>query len=396
LGVALGVACRTTVPAPGGRVPDPLAAPVPGPALDETQRAAIRDALAAAQRKDVATAGRTLDRLPADHPVIRLTRLEVAFLDDRDVSADALALAQKLDTYPAAWELAADAAARRGENEQALQAGRRWATLAPSTAAERAVERLEAKVSADVVADATGLLARGEKARALDRAHAGLELVPDSVQLRSFAVRAALAAGRPREAAALVPSLPDDASGLALKAQVAEALGEWELAVKLYEEMPAETIDRCEGLRRARRQLMLLDAPPYLRAATTARPLRRRDLAALLVWEYPDLAGQSGSAVQVFEDVVQLPEQADILTLARAGIMRGDTLTRRFSPNRVVGQAELRSTLDRLAQRLRLPTPRWCSDGAATGCLEIPSQPDGRGAADLIATLDRRGGNACR
>ncbi len=51
----------------------------------------------------------------------------------------------------------------------------------------------------------------------------------------------------------------------------------------------------------------------------------------------------------MFEDVVQLQERRDIVTVARAGVIPGDPIARRFGPNRVVSPRELAATLERLA-----------------------------------------------
>ncbi len=63
---------------------------------------------------------------------------------------------------------------------------------------------------------------------------------------RFLAVRALLALHDTRGAAELVPGLPDTAEGLELKGNVAQALGQWDLALEFYNRLPADAPRRCE------------------------------------------------------------------------------------------------------------------------------------------------------
>jgi hypothetical protein len=192
----------------------------------------------------------------------------------------------------------------------------------------------------------------------------------------------------------LVPGLPDTAEGLELKGGVAAALEQWDLAVDLYARLPADNPRRCGLLAAARRQLRLTNAPPYITEALAAKPLLRKSLAAIVAWEAPALATKTGSSVPVFEDVIQLQESRDVVTVARAGVMPGDPIAHRFNPERIVSPRELAATLERLGKALGRPALRWCSDGDR-GCLDLPEVVDGEAAAALVRRVAGGGGDPC-
>lgn len=389
-------ACRTAAPPRIETVPDPLQPPLVGAALREEEARQVRAAVSAAERRDWPAAAKYLAALPLGHPAVRLAHLEVRFLQGEDVAAAALNLAREVRGYAAAWEFAYAAAMRAGDRDGSLEAARMAAELRPSAQWRTRVHELEKAARARALGEAAALLARGDAEGALQAARDLLKERPNDTATRALAVRAALAGRRPQEAAALVPALEDTPEGLELKGRVAEALGQWDLAADLFARLPASHPNRCEMLAGAREQERLSNAPPHVSAALAATALTRRGLAALLVWQAPVLAARADGPVVVFEDIVQIAERSDIVTVTRAGVMTGDALARRFGPNRAVGTRELRATLERLAEVAGRARPRWCAGGPADGCLTIPEQMDGRTVADLIREVAGEGGEPCK
>jgi tetratricopeptide (TPR) repeat protein len=353
--------------------------------LAPAQQKAASNAWGAARRGDQRAVDKQLAGLPADHPVRALIALEARFVAGEAVGAAAVDLASRNDGYLAAWMLAALAEEREGRTESALLAARRAHSLRPGDDSQRLVERLEAQVVSAGDRDASVLLARGDAAGALAAARHVLELVPGSDDTRLIAARAALGAGQTAQAAAMLPALPDTPAGLEVKGKVAEALGQWDLAQQFYQKLPENYPNRCELLAEARDQARLSLAPPQVSRALASTAVTRRQLAAILIWEAPFLVDRTSGPVPVFEDVVGLPEGRDIVVAVRAGVLTGDSIARRFRPNRPVPQADLLDCLQRLAGVAGRPAPHFCGDGeSGTDCLARPATLDGRTVAGLV------------
>jgi tetratricopeptide (TPR) repeat protein len=395
--MVLLAACRTVTPPAPSRVPDPTQPPLPGAALTAEALTAARAAVAAAERGDARAAERALRQLPAGHPVARLVGLELRHLQGQEVASEALALAHAEPGWAAGWMFVAQLAVGRGDAATELVAARQLATLQPQGPWRGRVRSLEKGQLDGLLEEGAALLAAGDGAAALRSARAALELAPSSGAARALAVRGALAAGDTEAAVFYLPALPDDAEGLQLKGQVAEALGQWELALQLYERLPAKHPGRCELIEGARAQLRLANAPPYLGAALHAPTLARRSLAAILAWQAPTLARNEGNGpVVVFEDIVDLPERADIAAVVRTGLMRGDAVARRFYPDRPVGRDELAGVLERLAQASGRRAPLWCGKTVTPECQVLPDAVTGAVAAELAAAIAAEGGGPCK
>jgi tetratricopeptide (TPR) repeat protein len=390
----VAASCRTAAPPAITKVPDPVATPPSERPLTPAQTDALRAAVGEAERGDFAASARYLREVPQDHPAGTLAALEVRYLHGENVAKEALALAASEPAYGAAWGFAAQAARREGDLRQALDAARRADVLQPGGGWARVADEVERTWVGKVLDEGVALLKQGRPRQALDRAHEVLGVEAQAVGARVLAVRALLALGDTRGAAALVPGLPDTSDGLELKGEVAEAQGHFDLAVEMYGRLPASDARRCGLLATARRGLRLADAPPYLTRALASRPLDRKGLAAIVAFEAPTLASHGNGSVPVFEDVVQLPERGDIVAAARAGVITGDPVTHRFAPNRTVSPSELAGTLDRLAAALGRPRPQWCEGGSST-CLTLPDVVDGRSADALVLDVAGGGGEPC-
>jgi len=389
------VACRTAAPPRIARgVPDPLAPPVAGGPLMVAQADLVRAALAAAEDGNFEASEQALRQVPPGHPVWALASLEVRFLRGEKVAGQALEFAKSVPGYGSAWGFAVMAARQEADLRGALAAARRAAELQPDGGWGKAAAELERTLTATLLGEGNTLLQRGDPGGALARAREALEVNPNASSARILAVHALLTLHDSRAAAELVPGLPDTPEGLELKGGVAEALGQWDLAVDFYSRLPADNPRRCALLAAARRQLRLTNAPPYLTEALTARPLARKGLAAIVAWEATTLAAQTNGSVPVFEDVVQLQEARDVVTVARAAVMLGDPIARRFNPEGKVSPRELAATLERLGRALGKPAPRWCNNDES-GCLKLPDVVDGESAVALVRRVAGGGGDPC-
>jgi tetratricopeptide (TPR) repeat protein len=392
--LALSVACTTTAPTRISEVPDPLAPPLTAPPLSAAAATAVRTAVAAAERGDFARARKGLETLPATHPACALAALETEFLQGVDVKREALDLAKAEGGYGSAWGFAAMAAQRAGDLRGAWKAARRAAELQPDAQWTDLASSLAMQLASGLVTEGSALLARGDASGALAKARAALASVPDAAPARILAVQALLTLQDVGGAAAMVPGLPDSPEGLTLKGRVAEALGQWDIALELYDRLPRGDPNRCELIESAREHWRLANAPPYLVQALAAQPLHRRQLAAILMFEAPTLADEVAGPAPVFEDVVQLPERIDILAVARAGVLAGDPLARRFHPERTVSPHDLEVALDRVASVLHRPRPHWCEPDQSD-CLRLPQVVDGNQTATLVRLVADAGGEPC-
>lgn len=388
-------ACRTAAPPPRpARVPDPL--PAPAAALTEAQRTAIYRALAAAERGDGEAARRELRRLPGDHPAVRLTALEVRFLLGERVGDEVKRLAEEQVDYLPLLGFAAQSLQAEGRYGEALMPARRVLQAGGNGAASRQVRELESLVIGGKAAEARAALQAGDAARAITIASDALSLVPGAVSLLEVLVSAHLAEGNLPAAARLVPSLPDDAEGLALKGKVAVAGQQWDVAAEMFARLPADYPGRCALLADARRRGRLAQAPPYVQKALSSESLTRAELAALVVWEAPAVVEGARGAVSVFEDIVNLSERRDVVTVVRAGVMDGDSVIRRFYPHRRVRSRDLVEVAERLAMVVGRSRPEWCGETRSSGCVEAPGEVvTGSVASALLRQVAAGGDDKC-
>lgn len=391
-------ACRSAAP-PGrpARVPDPLPTPPSAPSLRRAEREAIYRALAAAEAGHEAVARRALRRAPAEHPAVALTWLEVRFLLGEQVGNEAVRLAQAHGDYRPAQSFAAQALQAEGHFADALAAARKALLLGGEEADAHRVRELEVRIIGGTLSLARAALVNGDGARAVALASEALNLVPAAVSLLEVLVRGHLLEGDVQAAARLVTALPDDAEGLELKGRVAAAGQQWDVAASLFERLPAEHPERCALVQDARRRARLRLAPPYVQRALASTNLSRAELAALVMWEAPEVGEHGQAAVSVFEDIVNLAERRDVVAVVRAGVMAGDTVARRFFPHRRVRSGDLIDVLKRLVEVIGRPPLRWCGEGRRDSCVELPGEVvTGPAASALLRQAALGGEEKCR
>ncbi len=396
LAIVLG-ACRTAAPPPRpARVPDPLPAPAAAVALTEVQRKALYLALAAAERGDGEAAHRELRRLPGDHPAVGLANLEVRFLLGEKVGEEVSRLAREQPDYIPLLTFAAQSLQAEGRYAEALVPARQVLQAGGDGAAARRVRELESLVIGGKTAEARSALQAGDAARAIAVASDALSLVPGAVSLLEVLVSAYLAEGNVPAAARLVPSLPDDAEGLVLKGRVAAAGQQWDVAAAMFARLPDDYPGRCALLADARRRSRLVQAPPYVQEALNSENLTRAELAALVAWEAPTVVEKARGAVSVFEDIVSLGQRRDVVTVVWAGVMDGDSVTRRFYPHRRVRARDLVEVVERLATVVGKSRPEWCGETPSSGCLEAPGEVvTGSVASALLRQVAAGGEDQC-
>ncbi|MGC8916061.1 MAG: hypothetical protein ACP5NF_03690 [Thermoanaerobaculum sp.] len=383
-------ACATT---PRGRVflPELALDRAPG-GLSTKQKKAAQQVLALAAAGETKRARDKLSSLPSDHPVRRFLELEVAFAEGtQPLLGQVLAFAQAYPNYPPAWELAVLAGEREGELLEAADAAGQLAALTADSRWERRRKELEERALTQAIAQLQQRWAGGDPVGALSGARQLLERFPHNRPLRELGVGAALATGKLAEAKLLVLPLPEDAAGLELKAQVAAAEGAWEVAAELYRRLPASVPGRCPKVREAEEKARWQRAPERIAKAAKAARLSRGELAALVVFYFPQLAEKAAGPAPLFEDLVGYPYQTEVLVLVRAGVMTGDPLARRFSPSRPVSPRELERVLQRLVEVLGLPGAVVCrGEASAGGCLgaeESGNTVSGEGAVRLLSGI---------
>lgn len=390
-------ACQTGAPLSSvSGVPDPLQGDLPGIPLSPREQRAVREAVEAAARGDWARSERALTRVPWDHPVAEFSRMLVSHLQGNAVAQAARAFGNRFPGYQPAWELAVRAAGEEGDLVGALTLAREQSRLHPGPYWERQVSALGNALVAHGLAQGRSLLADGAAEAGLSLLRDVLQHRPDSEELRSLAVRSALAVEDLRSAAELVAAMPDSAAGLELKGRVAEALGQMDLALQLFRQMPSEVPGRCALIASVWNRWRLNDAPPALRGALQAEIVSRREVAALLVWEVPVLAEHVRGPVPVLDDAVGLPEVGEILVAVRSGIMHADLVSRLFRPDQQVSGEALGETLARLARLLGVPVPAWCGTEGQGGCLTLPDVPSGAEAVLLIRQVVGTEETLCR
>ncbi len=389
-GLAL-VSC-TTAPAPRGLFPDPLEPPVPPPPLSRSQTKAAREVAALLASARLADASRKLEALPASHAVRELLHLERALAaGEANLWPAVASLTRRFPQYRPAWRLAVLVAERQGLYFEAAEAAGQLAQLASGEPWQRRRDELLARALRQAEERLVSLLQAGQAGEAADQAQALLARFPERRSLRELAVRVALAAGKVDQAKLLVLPLPEDEAGLEMKAEVAASEKRWEVAVALLQRLAPSHPGRCLKLRQAEEQARWQKASPLVREARESGRLTRAQLASLLIFYFPLLAAKAQGPVPLFEDLVGVPQQADVLVVVRAGLLAGDPITRHFAPRRAVTGAELGKVLERLVVVLEVPGVKVCDNNrSVNGCLALPSGKEGvsgNEAAELFARL---------
>ncbi len=387
----VAAACATAPPPPTGRAAFDLPSPLEGPGRPDIDRAAQRavergwtdlqagrPGAAAAQAGDAAATSAG-----------RLLALQ-AQLEQGDAPTEALtALVGDAPGYAAAWITLSVAAERGNDERTALDAARRAAELWPrSRWSRRADELRDSWIDARVQAARTALEA-GKAEAALNDARKALELAPTRDDAAVTAARALLALDQVDDAASLLERLPANPDTTFVRGEIAERRGDLATAMESFESLPSGYPGRNSALVRAQLAWRLANAPAWMHAALAEPHVDRAQLAALLATLIPGLADIAGGTMPLLTDVVDLPMRNEVLLTVRLGVLRADTVERRFFPERPVTTHELRDALESVSRLMGFPPPVWCEHGspAQSGCIVLPDPPSGRAVADLVIAL---------
>jgi hypothetical protein len=366
-----------------------LPSPVEGPGCPELAR---RDAkrLAKAVTKleagDLAAAKKAAAKTGSS-AARRLLELQVAMAESAEPPVPELELlCADNPGYAAAWVTLTEAASLAGREATALEAARRSAELWPQSPWAKRVVGLAGRLASERIALARTQAAEGDSVAALASLDEALTLIPadrDALLLKSELLAEL---GRTDEADGILRGMGDDPEVLASRARIAEARGDLDAAMALWEAVPAGVPERDEALRRVQLDWRRQNLPAYVQAALEEDELDRAGLAAVLVGLVPEAHAIGGGQVPLLSDIVGLEAKREILTAVRIGAMQADRLEHRFYPLRKVDPAEARRAIDTLCSLLGRMPPQWCALGAseASGCVDLPVPVSGRAVADVV------------
>lgn len=260
-----------------------------------------------------------------------------------------------------------------------------------------------------------------------------VDLAPRTVEIMALRIEDAIARGRTAEAQEGLADLqiwaPHDERTLEVSAEVARATGDEEaelqalrsLAVQRPEDRDLETRraelelevgDPAAGMRtfedlaerypedpevaenlvRARFLWRIQLLPPEVRKISTAAELTRGDFAVLLYWLFPEIRYGSAGSARIANDILEHPQQEQIVRVVNSGILEVDSSLHRFEPYRSIERTQALAGMLRLLARKQPPlaclvgasvpqsTQAVCSTSAACGLLEaeadcLPSAP---------------------
>ena len=238
------------------------------------------------------------------------------------------------------------------------------------------------------------------KARALialdqpDRAEAALSGLPRDPEVVRVSGNIAEARGDLSAAMRIYTSLPEDPEAVLLGVGIAESQGDWLSAMNLYRLLPEDRPEKGPGLRRAKLRWRVSVMPEYVQEAISSPMLDRAQLAVVVVTLAPRVETMPGGQVPLLSDVMTLPSQEEILTVARLGLIEGDQFLHRFHPQRPVTPAEVRSAVDNLGRLLELESPHWCADNVDDQpCAEIVEPISGESVAGIVIEMVTREGD---
>lgn len=386
--------CAPTVTAPsmveGLAFPSPLAGPGV-PALEPKVESAVARGWRQLAEGVPGRARETAAALRGSAPSRLLAlqselTLDVGAADS--VASDLQRLLRDEPDYAAAWITLSVAAERAGLERLALQAARRGATLWPVDTWRTRARELEARFVDRRLESAQSQLEAGEYDDAISLARRVLDVEPEDHDALLTVARAQLAAGSPSDAEATLAGIANDPRAVLLLGKIAEQRQDWQTAMTLYDSLPAGHPERASALYRTRTRWRLANAAPWVHQALAAEHLDRAQLATLLVALAPRLLTVDGGEVPVLSDIVDLPNQSDVITAVRLGLLDADPLEHRFQPGRPVTVAEARRAVEAVAHLLDLPEPVWCSDTVVTSCQSLDEPVSGHALAAVVTDLE--------
>jgi tetratricopeptide (TPR) repeat protein len=393
IGVVMAAGCASA-PATAPPVRLDFPAPDTGPGRPDLSRAdhdAINDGWRALLKGDPATARASAAKSPSNAASELLSLQASLVAKDNDVVPKLQRMTKDHSEYAAAWLTLSVAAESSSDEAVALEAATRGAELWPERRWRNREQSLYRRYVGERVATARDLYQAEKadaalkalepalaidpnnrdavllKARALvtldqpDRAEAVLSTLPRDPEVVRLAGSIAEARGDLSAAMRIYSSLPDDPESVLRAAAIAERLDDWATAMNLYDSLPNTQPEKGPGLRRAKLRWRISVMPDYVREAIRSPELDRAQLAVVLVGLAPKVETLPGGQVPLLSDIMNLPSQNEILTVARLGLIDSDHFLHRYHPDRLATASEVRSAVNGLARLLGFDSPHWCA-----------------------------------
>ncbi len=382
-----------SIPTSGTRLAIDIPSPLTGPGrptLDDGER----DALASGWSDLLA--GRLMEArsaaAPFGSPQARLLRLQVDAVDAPSAQTlDGLkSLIERRPRYAAATVTLSVVAEKLGYRALALDAARRSADLWPSGPFGGRLAELTRHWISGPIADGRKALDTGDPERALAMVDDVLELDPenrDGLLVRAEALISLERDAEARETLSMLGSLPQ---AVFLRARLASKQGRWQQAMDLLGALPEDFPERDRLLRRAQLMWRMSILPQHVREAVASNALTREQLAVIIAAMAPSLEVREGGETPLMTDIIGLPSQRAILTVARLDVMSVDRVARLFHPERLVDAAEVRDALDAVAHLAGSAQPSWCGPETTESrdCVVLSEPVTGMEVVDVLLSLE--------
>jgi len=390
---ACGSGGMPSTPTSGARLAIDIPSPLTGPGrppLDEAER----DALAVGWNDLLAgrlTAARSA-AAPFGSPQARLLRLQIDAAEAPSAQTlDGLkALTERNPRYAAAIVTLSVVAEKLGYRALALETARQSSDLWPSGPFSGRLAELTRRWVSDPIADGRKALDAGDSDTALAMVDGALELDPenrDGLLLRAEILMSLDRDAEAGETLSMLGSLPE---AVFLRARLASEQGRWQQAMDLLGVLPQDFPGRDRLLRRAQLMWRMSILPPHVREAVASNALTREQLAVIIGAMVPSLEVQEGGETPLMTDIIGLPSQRAILTVARLDVMPADRVARLFHPARPVDTDEVRDAVDAVAHLTGSAPPSWCPPDADEDhhCVVLTEPVTGMGVVDVLLSLE--------
>lgn len=390
--------CVTSGPAPVPSTkpyPSPLAGPG-GPTLDRPQEKSITAAWSALVSGQMSSA-RVQAVAAGSLAQAQLLSSQIQ-MEETNYEQSMTALQSLTDHHPeyaAAWVTLSQAAELAGSEKVALSAARQATELWPRSPYSDRPSDLEQRWITDRNIRARAELQDLSYEAALDDTEKVLALDPSRVDTTIVQAKALIGLVRPSEAEAVLSQLGREPEALILRARLATEQRSYQQAMDLLARLPENDSRKAGALRRSRLQWRLSILPGHVQQALESPALTRGQLAVLTLALAPELEGISGGSTPLMPDVVNLPSQRAILTVARLGVMKPDRVERRFLPNQPASKMTIENAIEVTCHLVGYRGPVWCDETAmvTSGCLRLTEPLPGREFAEMFLNLAEESGS---
>lgn len=419
----IGLGGCTTAPADVAQVQLDFPSPDAGPGrpdLEKTTRRHIDDGWQALLRNNP-SAARTSATQAGVNSASKLLQLQSEIVDGKHPVQGLEELTSADPGYAAAWLTLSVAAEKAGDEHLALRTAEIGSDLWADARWVNRLRSLHQRWIEDRTVAAGVLYDGGDPSGALTELAPALALEPDNrdavlLQARSLIAvneldhAEAVLAGLPRErevvllsgsiaesrgdtaaAIRIFSSLPDDPEATLMAIALAEQEESWQIAMELYASLPDDHPEKASGLRAAKLRWRVSVMPEYVRDALSATDVNRSDLAVVIVTLAPVVETLPSKQVPLLSDIVDMPSQREIITVARLGLIDTDRFEHRFHPLQSVSDQEVRTAVTVLGRLLEIPPPQWCDADTTESCVAFAQPISGDRVTDVIIDMVAEG-----